>query len=221
MRWLLVGVLALAPACQVSADDNSAAPVDAVTAEPSADGASTEQATDTADSHTADTDTGDSDTGDGDTGGTAAVEGQPATVDRIVDGDTVILDIDGQRERVRLIGIDTPESVAENRPRQCYGDEASDAIAGLLPEGSAVVAQRDIEARDQYDRLLLYIYRADDGLFVNRWMVENGFAAAVVYEPNSAHYDEFRALEAAAAQDGVGLWGVCDGPDQPLDPDEG
>ncbi len=151
----------------------------------------------------------------------AAPEGLGAMVDRVVDGDTVILEIDGGEERVRLIGIDTPESVATNRPKQCYGKEASEALAGLLPPGSDVVVQRDLEARDRYDRLLLYIYRADDGLFVNRWLVENGFADAVVYEPNSAHADEFENLRAQAEAEGRGLWGSCDGPDQPLDPDDG
>ena len=76
------------------------------------------------------------------------------TVVRVIDGDTVDVDLDGARERVRLIGVDTPESVARDRPIQCYGVEASDRTKELLPEGTAVRLERDEVSRDQYGRLL-------------------------------------------------------------------
>ncbi len=74
----------------------------------------------------------------------------------------------------------------------------------------------DVEARDRYGRLLAYAYRVEDELFLNRWLVAEGFAATMTYEPNTAHAAEFTALEATARSEGRGLWGHCDGPDQPL-----
>ncbi len=135
----------------------------------------------------------------------------------VIDGDTIELDIDGQNERVRLIGIDTPETVSQSVPVQCYGAEASNALKGLLPAGSLVRIERGEEARDRYGRLLLYVYRHDDDLFVNQWLIEGGFADAVSYAPNddyARHFDNVRSEAEAARR---GLWGVCDGPDQPLE----
>ena len=140
-----------------------------------------------------------------------------ASVDRIVDGDTLVALIDGRPERVRLLGIDTPESVAENRPDQCFGKEASDYLATLLPEGSAITLILDEEARDQYDRLLAYVVRSSDELFVNLDLIERGFAGVLIYDPNDHYESLFRAAERAAIEADVGLWGVCGGPDVPLE----
>ena len=140
-----------------------------------------------------------------------------ATVERVVDGDTIVADIDGQRERVRLLGIDTPESVAENRPDQCYGQESSDYLSALLPEGSAITLILDEEARDQYDRLLAYVVRSSDDLFVNLDLIEQGYAGVLVYAPNDHYESLFRAAEREALAAGVGLWGACGGPDVPLE----
>ncbi len=137
----------------------------------------------------------------------------------MIDGDTVDLRIGSTTERVRLLGIDTPESVATHVPDQCFGTEASAALAQLLPIGTSVDVSRDTEARDRYGRLLLYLNRSDDGLFVNEWLVANGFAEAVFYEPNTTHRPLLNQAQRQATADGVGLWGHCDGPDQPLDPD--
>ena len=142
-----------------------------------------------------------------------------ATVERVIDGDTIDLRIGSVTERVRLIGIDTPESVAPHIPDQCFGAEATSALAELLPAGTEVDISRDVEARDRYGRLLLYLHRADDGLFVNHWLVASGFAAAVSYEPNTTHRIVLAEAERQATAARVGLWGTCDGPDQPLDPD--
>ena len=139
-----------------------------------------------------------------------------AEVEWVIDGDTVDLLIDGRSERVRLIGIDTPESVSRTVPEQCFGAEATEALRSLLPVGTRVEIQRDVEARDRYDRLLLYLHRVEDGLFVNRWLIENGFADAVSYRPNTTHQADFAQAMLVAKTDGVGLWAVCDGPDQPL-----
>lgn len=140
-----------------------------------------------------------------------------AVVERVVDGDTIVVDINGTRERVRLLGIDTPESVAENRPDQCYGAESSAYLKTLLPEGADITLIRDVEARDQYDRLLAYVVRSSDQLFVNLDLLEQGYAGVLIYEPNSHYRDLFEAAEATAHADGIGLWGICGGPDVPLD----
>ena len=84
--------------------------------------------------------------------------------------------IGGAEESVRLIGIDTPESVARDRPVECFGPEAKARTAELLPKGTAVLLERDVEARDKYDRLLAYVIRADDGVLVNLALVEEGYA---------------------------------------------
>ncbi len=139
-----------------------------------------------------------------------------ATVERVVDGDTIIVRINGRRERVRLIGIDTPESVDPNRPVQCYGHEASARTESLLPPGTEVSLVRDVEARDKYDRLLAYVIRTDDQLFVNLDLIENGFAGPLTYPPNDHYATLFESSADAASAAGVGLWGSCGGPDVPL-----
>lgn len=143
-----------------------------------------------------------------------------ATVERVVDGDTIIVDLAGTRERVRLLGIDTPESVAENRPDQCFGAEAAAYLAALLPADTPVTLIRDVEARDRYDRLLAYVVRTNDQLFVNLELLRQGFAAVMIFEPNSHYRDRFEDAETDARAAGTGLWGVCGGPDVPLDPVE-
>lgn len=140
-----------------------------------------------------------------------------ATVEWVIDGDTVDLLIDGNEERVRLIGIDAPESVSRNDPVQCFGAEASDALKGLLPPGTEVTIARDVEARDRFGRLLLYVRRAEDDLFVNRYLVETGFADAKFFEPNTSFEADFTRVRNEARAADLGLWGTCDGPDQPLE----
>ncbi|MEM7326472.1 MAG: thermonuclease family protein [Actinomycetota bacterium] len=148
---------------------------------------------------------------------TADGETVVGTVVFVIDGDTVDLDIEGQRERVRLLGIDAPESVHRSVPEQCYGAESAAALTELLPIGSQVVLERDKDPRDRFGRLLLYVYRAEDDLFVNRWLVRNGLADTAFYEPNTARADTLTEARAAARSEGAGLWSDCDGPDQPLD----
>lgn len=140
-----------------------------------------------------------------------------ATIERVVDGDTIIAQINGQRERVRLLGIDTPESVAQTRPDQCFGAEASLYLQSLLPEGTAITLIRDEEARDQYDRLLAYVVRSHDQLFINLDLLEKGYAGILIYPPNDHYADLFTDAEHTAASNDVGLWGVCGGPDVPLE----
>jgi micrococcal nuclease len=151
-------------------------------------------------------------------GGTAT-PGQPgdavranATVERVVDGDTLVVDTDGVSERVRLIGINTPESVDRNRPVMCFGKEASKHLADLLPAGTPVRLERDVEPRDRYDRLLAYVYRAADGEFVNLTMVTDGYAQQYTFPPNITHTEQFGSAERAAREAGTGLWSACEAP---------
>ena len=138
-----------------------------------------------------------------------------AVVERVVDGDTVVVSIGGRSEAVRLLGIDTPESVDRSRPVQCYGEEASLRLAELLPAGTEVALVRDVEARDAYGRLLAYMVRSDDGLFVNLDLVGSGHAATLDYPPNDHYAEVLIRAESAAAAAGRGLWGACGGPDVP------
>jgi micrococcal nuclease len=132
-----------------------------------------------------------------------------ASVVRVVDGDTIVASIEGRRETVRLIGIDTPESVKPDSPVECFGREASAFTASVLPEGTSIRIERDIEARDDYGRLLAYVYRADDGLFVNLDIVRQGYAAVLTFPPNAAHAPEFVGAAREAEAESRGLWSAC------------
>ena len=134
-----------------------------------------------------------------------------ATVKRVIDGDTIDAEIDGSTVRVRMIGIDTPETKKPNTPIQCYGPEASDFTKHTLPPGTAILIVRDVEARDDYGRLLGYVYRADDGLFVNLELAVDGYAKPLTIRPNDAHAAEFVDAARAAEAADLGLWGACTG----------
>lgn len=139
-----------------------------------------------------------------------------ATVIEVIDGDTLVVKISNHEERLRLIGIDTPESVATNRPNECFGKEASARLAQLLPTGTKVRVDRDIEPRDRYDRLLGYLYRTSDGLFVNHDMVASGHAEAVAYPPNVTMEPMLEQAEDRARGAKAGFWGSCGSADVPL-----
>jgi micrococcal nuclease len=141
----------------------------------------------------------------------SAAEGTlPAGVDvavaRVVDGDTLLM---AGGERVRLIGVDTPETKDPNRPVGCYGKEASTFTASLLPAGTQVRLVGDAEQRDRYGRLLAYVYRRSDGLFVNAELLRRGFAQLLTIPPNVAHTDEFAAIARQAREGSQGLWSAC------------
>jgi micrococcal nuclease len=127
---------------------------------------------------------------------------------KIVDGDTIHVMIGARREKVRYIGVDTPETHKPGTPVQCYGRAASAYNARLLT-GRSVELRTDAEARDRYGRLLAYVLRRPDGLFVNAELVRQGFATTLTIPPNVAHADEFLRLQRAARQAGRGLWAAC------------
>ncbi|MEX0768675.1 MAG: thermonuclease family protein [Microthrixaceae bacterium] len=135
-----------------------------------------------------------------------------ATVTRVVDGDTILVMSEGTEERVRLIGINTPESVHPTKPVMCFGKEASKHLASLLTPTTPVQLVRDVEARDKYGRLLAYVYRAQDGLFINLELVTAGYANQYTFPPNVAHTEQFRAAASKAREEGLGLWSACPKP---------
>jgi micrococcal nuclease len=134
--------------------------------------------------------------------------GAAATVTRVVDGDTVHVDLDGTDETVRYIGIDTPESVKPGTPVQCYAEQASAANARLV-RGQDVRLRFDAERRDRFGRLLAYVYRADDGTLVNARLVRDGAARPLRIAPNTRFAARFSALAAEAKAAGRGLWKAC------------
>jgi micrococcal nuclease len=140
----------------------------------------------------------------------AAVPFTAGTVVRVVDGDTILVRGPGGRtEDVRLIGIDTPETVDPRRPVGCFGPEAS-AYAKHLLGGRHVLLRYDRELHDRYGRFLAYVWLPGrSGLFVNARLVELGYARAYPFPPNTAHEALFAALERRAAIAGRGLWGAC------------
>lgn len=142
-------------------------------------------------------------------------QGLPAEVTEVVDGDTLALRLpDGAIERARILGIDTPETVHPDRPVECFGPEASARAAELVPPGTEVLVQRDLEARDRFGRLLVYVWRLEDGLFFNHAMVAEGFAETLSIAPNHAHRSALSAAAAEARTAGLGLWSACP-PDPP------
>ena len=132
-----------------------------------------------------------------------------AVVERVVDGDTVRVRFGDRREAVRLIGVDTPESVKPRSPVQCFAKEAAARVQALVPPGTPVRVERDVEARDRFGRLLGYLYRRSDGLFVNLALAQEGYANVATHPPNVAHTARLVAAVAESRAAGRGLWGSC------------
>jgi micrococcal nuclease len=128
-------------------------------------------------------------------------------VTRVVDGDTVHVRLGPRREKVRYIGIDTPETHRPGMAPECFGGAAT-AYNARLVDGRAVRLRLDVEERDRYGRLLAYVHRAD-GLFVNAELVRRGFATILTIPPNVAHVGEFLRLQGEARRAGRGLWRAC------------
>lgn len=143
----------------------------------------------------------------------------PPKVQEVIDGDTIVVRFpDGQSEVVRLLGVDTPETVDPSRPEQCFGAEASAFVAETLPPGTEVRLERDIEARDQFGRLLAYVFRSDDGRFINAELLSGGYADISIYAPNDGYVEVLEANLTQAKTQSAGLWSACGGPDVAIDP---
>lgn len=143
------------------------------------------------------------------------------SVTRVVDGDTIEVRLGGRAEDVRLIGVDTPETVKPDTPVQCFGERASHFTKRRLT-GRRVRLVFGVERRDVYGRLLAYVYLAQPTLrvpkhvksrqrdrFFNAALVRRGLARSLTIPPNDRFAPRFRRLELSAARAGRGLWGTC------------
>ena len=126
--------------------------------------------------------------------------GGTCTVERIVDGDTLVC-VEGS-ERIRLLLVDAPEMSQGE-----FGRMATDALSEMLPVGTAAPVERDVRERDQYGRVLAYLY-TPEGQMVNEEMARLGFVVLAVYPPNVHHIDRIRAASEEAREAGAGLWSV-------------
>lgn len=146
--------------------------------------------------------------GDGRRGEGAGARGEEVTarVVDVVDGDTIEVVIGGEVEDVRYIGVDTPESVAPGQPVDCFGHRASEANERQVA-GETVRLVFGAERRDQYGRLLAYVYLGPR--FVNAELVRLGYARTLAISPNTDHADLFERLARRAGAASRGLWGAC------------
>ncbi len=128
--------------------------------------------------------------------------GETALVLRVEDGDSIVVELAGAEEKVRLIGINTPER------GECLGDTARAALVELV-EGREVVLEVDVETTDQFGRMLRYVW--SDGHLVNAQMAGRGLAIARAFEPNTGRQQTLEDAEAVARQEMAGLWdpGAC------------
>jgi micrococcal nuclease len=138
-------------------------------------------------------------------------------VREVIDGDTVVVRIGRTDEDVRLIGIDTPETKHPTKPVECFGPEASAFTTALLPIGTEVRLEGDVEERDVFGRLLAYVWRATDGVFVNYELAAQGYADVLTIPPNDSRTGEISAAVRSARTEGRGMWKACGGPGVPAD----
>ena len=127
-------------------------------------------------------------------------------VTRVVDGDTIEVDYKGSTVDIRLIGIDTPETVHPSEPVECFGPAASRFTTTSLT-GETVRLEFDVERRDYYGRMLSYVW--DEGKLFNNTLVQRGFATVSTYPPNVKYVDRFTAAQNQAEGAGRGLWEGC------------
>lgn len=127
-------------------------------------------------------------------------------MDRVVDGDTAKVFLGGRSVYVRYIGIDTPESVAPDRPVECGGPEASEFNRNRI-EGRTVRLVFDRERYDRYDRLLAYVFVGDR--LLNAEILREGLAETLTIPPNDAYRERFARAEESARRAKKGIWGTC------------
>lgn len=130
-----------------------------------------------------------------------------AGVERVVDGDTILIELDGREEYVRYIGIDTPESVKPGEPVQCFGPESSNFNRDRV-EGREVRLVVGEEERDRYGRLLAYVYVGKR--MVNADLLRAGMAETLTIPPNDRFADRFAELEEQARRADKGIWRACE-----------
>jgi len=123
----------------------------------------------------------------------------------VTDGDTFKIDYNGEEKKVRLIGVDTPESVSPNKEKNNnYGKIASEYSKKRL-EGKIVSIEFDIQENDKYGRFLCYIY-LEDGTMYNKELLEQGYAQVSTYPPNVKYVEEFEKIQRQARENNMGFW---------------
>lgn len=145
------------------------------------------------------------------------------TVTRVVDGDTIEVALNGKKETIRLIGVDTPETVKPNHPVEPYGKEASDFTKSRLG-GKAVFIETDVQERDRYGRLLSYVWieppaeETDQEIrkkMFNAMLLLDGYAQILTVPPNVKYVDYFTTYQKEAREVNKGLWGISAGQAKP------
>ena len=137
---------------------------------------------------------------------TSNISSELYKVVRVVDGDTIIIDYKGTEERVRLIGVDTPESVHPDKEKNTeFGTTASNFSKELLTD-KYVKIELDVQERDQYGRILAYVYLND--VMVNKTLLQEGYAKVATYPPNVKYVDDFTSIQEEARNNKKGLWGL-------------
>lgn len=139
---------------------------------------------------------------------TFGVEGERVLVTEVIDGDTLKIN---NEQKVRLIGIDTPETKDPRKPMQCFGKEASNELKRLIDK-KYVILEKDISETDKYSRLLRYIYlplESGQVLFIQDYLVRGGFAKVLTYPPDVKFNEQLREAERSAKENNRGLWSKC------------
>jgi micrococcal nuclease len=134
----------------------------------------------------------------------------PYKVRKVVDGDTFYIKKDGKDVKVRLIGVDAPESVAPSasgKENTKEGEKAAKYLKNLI-DGKNIYLEYDLDNYDQYGRLLAYVYKSDQETMVQRVLLSEGYAMVVTYQPNVKYADEFVDLQRKARSSGKGFWGT-------------
>ncbi len=144
---------------------------------------------------------------------TGTVERLSGTVNRVVDGDTLVARVDGARVRVRLLGVDAPETAIGRGSAECYGVEAADAARDLLPRGLGIALRTDpTQGReDRFGRLLAEVTVAGQARTVNETLVADGSAKVFRGDGQGRLQPALRAAERDARRDGLGIWERCPG----------
>ncbi len=137
----------------------------------------------------------------------SVVQTEPATVTRVIDGDTVeVTLLSGETALVRYVGIDTPEKATDQKAEECFYNEAKNLNKELV-EGLQVRLKRDVSDVDKYGRLLRYVYVGDE--FINQKLVALGAGTVIRVEPDTANYEMLKQVEDEAKAGKVGMWSLC------------
>lgn len=133
-----------------------------------------------------------------------ASEPEPVTVERVIDGDTVDVRLEGETERIRLLNVDTPETKHPEKEIECLGPEATEFLQEQLPVGQEIKLEFDEERTDRYGRVLAGIFKDDE--LINAQIARAGLGVAASFDPNTRFFSEVKSAQDEAESQGVGLF---------------